>query len=114
MKDKSSAFSNSRLLMSLLFVSLGCFFALIGFGANSKASADTNRSSGLLQNASATANAQPHSNDLGLFDEKGNRAVGIRPGAALRAKHRGTRPVGTAAWVSLGPPGGDVFDAAVS
>ena len=93
---------------------LGCFFALIGFGANSKASADTNQSSGLLRKASATVNAQPQSNDLGLFDEKGNRANGIKPGAALRTKHHGARPVGTATWVSLGPPGGDVFDAAVS
>ena len=104
--------------MSLVLVLLGCFFALVGFGANSKGSAE---SSGSLQSAPATANVQPQSNDVErrggsqrYLDEKGNRANDITSGAALPAKHLAKRPVGSAAWVSLGPPGGDVFDAAVS
>jgi len=48
------------------------------------------------------------------LDEKGNRAGGIKPQFGLPAKHRAERPLGAGAWASLGPPGGDVFDAAVS
>ena len=73
------------------------------------------------QTPAASANAQSHSknatprgNLYRYLDEKGNRANGIQPGPAVPAKHQGKRPAGSGAWVSLGPPGGDVFDVAAS
>jgi photosystem II stability/assembly factor-like uncharacterized protein len=123
MKNKisyQSAFLNLRVSICLFAVLLAVSVALVGSRANSRESAETNRSTGLLQRAPATANARSSSNDVALTDnpqrysdEKGNRANGFKPAPALRAKHRGG-PAGVAAWVSLGPPGGDVFDVAAS
>ena len=124
MKSKSSypcAFSNPRLLIGLFFVLLSASLALGGSGVFSKRSGNTKRSMGSLQTATATTKPQPKSNDVILndnphryLDEKGNRASGVKPGTAVGAKHRGKRPIGDGAWGSLGPPGGDVFDAAAS
>jgi photosystem II stability/assembly factor-like uncharacterized protein len=124
MKHESSsqrAFSNLRLLIGLLLVLLSVSFALVGAGAISKGSGKTKTSTPSLQTAAAIANGQPRSKDVALrdtphryLDENGNRASGIKLGAAPGAKHRGEKPVGAGAWASLGPPGGDVFDAAVS
>ena len=123
MKNKvsyQSAFLNLRVSMGLLAVLLAVSIALVGSDANSKESAETSRSTGLLQRAPSTANARPSSDDGALrdnpqryLDQKGNRASGFKPAPAVRAKHHG-RPAGVAAWVSLGPPGGDVFDVAAS
>jgi photosystem II stability/assembly factor-like uncharacterized protein len=123
MKNKisyQSAFFNLRVSVGLFAVLLAVCVALVVSGANSKGSAETSRSTRLLQRASATANAQSSSDDVALrdnpqryLDQKGNRASGFKPVPAVRAKHR-ARPAGVAAWASLGPPGGDVFDAAVS
>jgi photosystem II stability/assembly factor-like uncharacterized protein len=112
MKSRSnsqSAFSNPRLLICLFFVLLSVSLALVGAGATSKASRDTKRSTGFPQTA-ATLGDRPDR----YLDEKGNRAVGANHGAGLRIKHDGERPVGSGAWASLGPPGGDVFDVAAS
>ena len=115
------AFSNRRLLISLFFALLSVSLALIGLGAISKGTGDTKQSMSSPQTATATANSQPHSknatprdNPHRYLDEKGNRANGIKPRPAVRAKHQGERPGGSEAWVSLGPPGGDVFDVAAS
>ena len=115
------AFSNRRLLISLFFALLSVSLALVGLGAISKGTGDTKQSMSSPQTAAATANAQPHSknatprdNPYRYLDEKGNRANGIKPGPAVPAKHQGERPAGSGAWVSLGPPGGDVFDVAAS
>ena len=123
MKNKinyQSAFLSLRASIGLFTVLLAVSVALVGSRANSRESAETNRSTGLLQRAPATVNARSSSNDVALrdnpqryVDEKGNRANGFKPAPALRAKHRGG-PAGVAAWVSLGPPGGDVFDVAAS
>jgi photosystem II stability/assembly factor-like uncharacterized protein len=119
--NSQCAFSSHRLLIGLSFVLLFAPFALIGSGAISTGSVETKRATNSPQMGVATANTEHQSKDVALRDDpqrypddKGNRASGIKPAAALRAKHRGERPVGSAAWVSLGPPGGDVFDAAVS
>jgi photosystem II stability/assembly factor-like uncharacterized protein len=123
MKHRSNsqfAFSNRRLLISLFSLSLSVSLTLVGLGAISKGTGDTKESISSPQTAVAIANAQPHSKTAALrenpqryLDEKGNRASGFKPAPAVRAKHRG-RPAGVAAWVSLGPPGGDVFDVAAS
>ena len=119
--NSQCAFSNHRLLIGLAFVLLSAFLALVGSGAISKGSGETKRATNSPQTGVAAANTEQQSKDIArrddpqrYLDEKGNRASGIKPGAALRIKHRGERPVGSAAWVLLGPPGGDVFDAAVS
>ena len=115
------AFSNRRLLISLFFALLSVSLALVGLGAISKGNGDTKQSMSSPQTAAATANAQPNSknatprdNPYRYLDEKGNRANGIKPGPAVPAKHQGKRPAGSGAWVSLGPPGGDVSDVAAS
>ena len=112
-------FSSSRLLIGLLVMLPGVFLALAGSGTFSKRPGDAKGSTASLQATAAAANAQASSNDVvdnprRYVDEKGNRASGIKLEARPTAKHRGERPVGTSAWTSLGPPGGDVFDAAVS
>jgi photosystem II stability/assembly factor-like uncharacterized protein len=124
MKHRSNsqfAFSNRRLLISLFFALLSVSLALVGLGAISKGTGGTKESTSSPQTAAATANARPNSKNVTprdnphrYLDEKGNRANGIKPGSTLGAKHRSERPLGDGAWVSLGPPGGDVFDVAAS
>jgi photosystem II stability/assembly factor-like uncharacterized protein len=122
MKPKSNClFFHTRLLIYLLFVLLSVSVALVGFGAISKAFGGTGESTGLPRTTEATGNAQPHAKDVTLtndvlryLDTRGNRAGAIRLKAGPAAKHRAKRPAGAGAWSSLGPPGGDVFDAAVS
>src|SRR5215469_916252 len=118
--NSQSAFSNRRLLISVFFALLGVFLALAGFGAISKGTGDTKRSMSSPQTA-ATAKAQPNSknatprdNPHRYLDDKGNRARGVTSGPAVPVKHQGKTPAGSGAWVSLGPPGGDVFDVAAS
>jgi photosystem II stability/assembly factor-like uncharacterized protein len=122
MKLKSSfSFSNPRLLIGLSFVLLSIFLTLVGSGTISKASGETKRSTGSLQTIAPIAKAEVSSKDVALRDysrgypdDKGNYASGTKPAPAAGAKHRGERPAGSGAWVSLGPPGGDVFDVAAS
>jgi photosystem II stability/assembly factor-like uncharacterized protein len=124
MKPKSSyrcAFSNPRLLIVLFFVLLSASLALGGSGLFSKGSGNPRRSTSSLQTTTPTADGRQYSKDVALrdnpdryLDEKGNRADGIKLGTAVGTKYRGERPSGDGAWVSLGPPGGDVFDVAAS
>jgi len=124
MKHRSNsqfAFSNRCLLISLFSASLSVSLALVGLGAISKGTGGTKESTSSPQTAAATADPRPNSKNVTprdnphrYLDEKGNRANGIKPGSTLGAKHRGERPLGDGAWVSLGPPGGDVFDVAAS
>src|ERR1700758_1130449 len=92
------AFSNRRLLISLFFVLLTVSLALAGLDAISKGTRDTKQSMSSPQTAAVTANAQPNSKNATprddpyrYLDEKGNRANGIKPGPAVRAKHRAER-----------------------
>ena len=121
LSNSQFAFSNRRLLISLFFALLSVSLALIGLGAISKGTGDTRQSTSSPQTAAATTNSQPHSknatprdNPYRYLDQKGNRANGIKPGPAVPARHQGKRPAGSGAWSSLGPPGGDVVDVAVS
>ena len=124
MKHRSNsqfAFSNRRLLISLFFALLSVSLALVGLGAISKGTGGTKESTSSPQTAAVTADPRPNSKNVTprdnphrYLDEKGNRANGIKPGSTLGAKHRSEKPLGDGAWVSLGPPGGDVFDVAAS
>ena len=121
MSKSQFAFSNRRLLISLFFALLSVSLALVGLGAISKGNGNTKQSMSSPPAAAATANVQlnsmnatPRDNPYRYLDEKGNRANGIKSRPAVPAKHQGKRPAGTGAWVSLGPPGGDVFDVAAS
>jgi photosystem II stability/assembly factor-like uncharacterized protein len=115
------AFSSRRLLISLFFALVSVSLALVGLGAISKGNSDIKQSMSSPRAAAASANAKLNSknathgeNPHRYLDEKGNRANGIKPGPAVPARHQGERPAGNGAWVSLGPPGGDVFDVAAS
>jgi photosystem II stability/assembly factor-like uncharacterized protein len=118
--NSQSAFLKHRLLIGLSIVLLSISFALVGSGAVSKAFGGTKGSMSSPQTAAAAGNTQSQSKDIVSgddlqrhLDQKGNRASGLKPAPAVRAKHR-VRPGGVAAWASLGPPGGDVFDVASS
>src|SRR5262245_6279428 len=123
MKQRSNsqfAFSNRGLLVSLLFTLLSVSLALVGLGAISKGTR-TKESKSSPETAATIANVQPHSKNVTheanpnrYLDEKGNHAGGVKPESAVPAKRQGKRPAGSSAWVSLGPPGGDVFDVAAS
>jgi photosystem II stability/assembly factor-like uncharacterized protein len=122
MSKSRFAFSNRRLLISLFFALLSVSLALVGLGAISKGNGDTKQSMSSPQTAAAfTASTQPHSKNTTLrdnpyryLDQKGNRANSIEPGPPVPARHHVERPAGSGAWVSLGPPGGDVSDVAAS
>ena len=124
MKHKSvyqCAFSNPRLLIGFFSVLLSGFLAFVGSGAISHGTGNTRRSTDSSQPAATNTNTRTHAKDAAFgdsadryLDAKGNRANSPRLGTGLGTKHGGKRPLGDSAWVSLGPPGGDVFDAAVS
>src|SRR4030095_10224174 len=115
------AFSNRRLLISLFFALLSVSLAFVGLGAISKGSGDTKQSMSSPQTGAASTasdqpnskNATPRDNTQRYLDQEGHRASAFKPAPAVRAKHQG-RPAGVAAWVSLGPPGGDVLDVGAS
>src|SRR5436190_16639317 len=108
MKNESnsrSAFFNLRISISLLIVLLGAFLALIGFGT--------------ISNGSAKGNGSPlfggtTAHDRRSFDQYGNRASSVGFVHRHAVKYRRARILGEGAWSSLGPPGGDVSDAAAS
>jgi len=113
------SFSISGLLTGLFLVLFSAALALIGSSAISRASGEVRLVTGSIRAAPSTTNAS--SKDVALrdnsnhyLDQKGNRASVTKPGVPLRVKHRARMPVGSGAWISLGPPGGDVFDAAAS
>jgi photosystem II stability/assembly factor-like uncharacterized protein len=122
MKHTSScAFSSPRLLIGLFSVSISVFLALVGSSAISKGSRETKESTGSQPLAAPTANSGSYSKNVALrdnfhrfVDDNGNYANGVERGPAIGAKRHSERPAGNSAWVSLGPPGGDVFDAGVS
>jgi len=118
MKNESksrSAFFNLRISTSLLVVLLGACLALIGFGAISNG---TLKEKGSSPSEGAIADkrySQDGANSPGRnFDQHGNRASTVGFVRRHAGTHRRAGIVGGGAWSSLGPPGGDVFDAAVS
>ena len=113
------SFSVSGLLAGLFLVLLTVALALIGSAAISKAFGEVKPATGSTQGAPLNASASSKNVALSdnpncCQDKKGNRANGIASGVSVRSQHRVRLPVGSGVWTSLGPPGGDVFDAAVS
>src|SRR5262249_40616411 len=112
MKSASNSnrfYSKSRLLLWFLVVLLtGCVLAA-GFGAITRSFAAR-----IASPHATKSDLISNSDSAGRLDEQGNRpqAISFRP--AHRRHPQTIRPTGKGDWFSLGPPGGDVFDAAVS
>jgi photosystem II stability/assembly factor-like uncharacterized protein len=119
MKNESnsrSAFFNLRISISLLIVLLGAFLALISFGAISN---ETAKGKASPRFGGTTAHDRHSQQDLlnhstRSFDQHGNLASTVGFVHRHTVNYRRARIPGEGAWSSLGPPGGDVFDAAVS
>jgi photosystem II stability/assembly factor-like uncharacterized protein len=119
MKNESnsrSAFLNLRISISLLVVLVGAFLALIGFGAISDGTANQKGSLRFPRTPADIGHSrQDPVNDLPRnFDTHGNRAATIGLVHRSLGRHRPAGLNGEGAWSLLGPPGGDVSDAAVS
>src|SRR6266481_1817519 len=119
MKNQSnsrSAFFNLRISISLLIVLLGAFLALISFGAISNGTAK-GKGSPLFGGTGAHdrhSQQNPLNHSTRSFDQYGNRASTVGFAHRHAGKFRRNGILGEGAWSSLGPPGGDVSDAAVS
>src|SRR5256714_10278857 len=111
-------YSNSRLLLGFLVVLLSGCVLLAGFGAISKTFA-ARISSPRAVPANSLALSSKYDVAFGpgparRLDEQGNRSEGMSFLPLHPRRTRAIRPTGNGDWFSLGPPGGDVFDAAVS
>ncbi|PYY19077.1 MAG: hypothetical protein DMG62_25015 [Acidobacteria bacterium] len=111
-------YSNSRLLIGFLVVLLSGCVLLAGFGAISKTFA-VRISSPRAVSANSSALSSKYDVAFGpgparRLDEQGNRPEGMSFLPLHPRRTRAIRPTGNGDWFSLGPPGGDVFDAAVS
>src|SRR5438067_10612426 len=119
MKNESnsrSAFFNLRISISLLVVLPGAFLALISLDAISNGTLKEEGSPPSEGTIADKRHSQqdPANSPRRNFDQHGNRASTVGLVHRHVAKHRQAKTVGGGAWSSLGPPGGDVFDAAVS
>jgi photosystem II stability/assembly factor-like uncharacterized protein len=116
--NSNRSYSNSRLLLgSVVMVLSGCVL-LIGFGVTSKTSAARIGSPQAVPIASSALSSKKDvASNVGKanrLDKEGNRPRGT---SRVSLHPRGTHamhPAGSGNWSSLGPPGGDVFDAAAS
>src|SRR5436190_14666073 len=121
MKSTSNSnrfYSNSRLLIGFLVVLLSGCVLLAGFGAISKTFA-VRISSPRAVPANSLALSSKYDVAFGpgparRLDEQGNRPERMSVLPLHPRRTRAIRPTGNGDWFSLGPPGGDVFDAAVS
>jgi hypothetical protein len=119
MKSASSSgrfYSNSRLLFALLVVLLTGCVLLIGLGAISRTLAARIGSLQAVSTASALSYNYGASNSdpARRLNERGNRLGGLSFLPVHPRNTRALRPAGNGDWFSLGPPGGDVFNAAAS
>src|SRR5258708_1704026 len=110
--------SNSRLLLGFLGLLLSGCVLLAGLGAISKTFAARIGPPPTVRSTSAALSSE---NDVASnpgparrLDEQGNRPGGVSSLSLPPRSTRAIRPAGNGNWFSLGPPGGDVFDAAVS
>jgi len=115
MKNSSNSncfYSKTRLLLGFLGVLLiGCVL-LAGVEALSKTFAAR---IGSPQAGTGISSAQSSNLDASRrLDERGNRPAGMSFLPLHPPGSRALRPAGTGNWSLLGPPGGDVFDAAAS
>jgi hypothetical protein len=121
MKKKSasqSAFFNLRFLTGLFILLGGVLLALVGLSTVPNAAGE---GKGSPKAAASAADALLFQKDLARnysgardLDKHGNRpnSTGLMPPKVQRG--HGVGIAGDGAWSSLGPPGGDVFDAAAS
>src|SRR6476646_3943978 len=110
--------SNSRLLLGFLGLLLSGCVLLAGLGVISKTFAARIGSPHAVPSASLALSSK---NDVASnpgpahrLDEQGNRPAGMSFLPLHPRSTRAIRPAGNGDWFSLGPPGGDVFDAAAS
>ena len=110
--------SNSRLLLGFLGLLLSGCVLLAGLGVMSKTFAARIGSPHAVPSASLALSSK---NDVASnpgpahrLDEQGNRLAGMSFLPVHPRSTRAIRPAGNGDWFSLGPPGGDVFDAAAS
>jgi photosystem II stability/assembly factor-like uncharacterized protein len=121
MKNPSNSncfYSKSRLLLGLVIILVSGLLLLASSGSMSSTFAARLGSPKAGQsNWSAVPSGKNFASNLESvrrFDQQGNRAPGMSF-LPLHQRHtRATRPAGSGNWSSLGPPGGDVFDTAVS
>ena len=95
----------------------GCVL-LAGFGPVSKsfaARASLPQVIASHSSALSSGNDVSHNSDPARrLDQQGSRPMGVSVLPGHLRNNRAIRPTGSGNWFSLGPPGGDVFDAAVS
>ena len=111
-------YSNSRLLLGFLLMLLAGCVLLAGLGTMPKtfaarsapSQAAPNTSSALSLRNSVVSNTGPDRR----LDKQGNQPSGTSFLPLHQRSSRAIQPGGNGDWSSLGPPGGDVFDAAVS
>jgi photosystem II stability/assembly factor-like uncharacterized protein len=119
MKNRSNHFySKSRLLLWLLMVLLSGCILVAGFGPISKTFAARIASPQVVASPSSALSSGNdvayNSDPARRLDQQGNRPMGVSFLPVHPRNNRAIRPIGSGNWFSLGPPGGDVFDAAVS
>src|SRR5262249_1301951 len=108
--------SSPFLLGSFVFL-VGACVLLIGLATISKTFAARIGSApagSSIAPLSATNHPASSSGPARRLDEQGNRPLGMSFLPLHPRNTRAIRPGGNGDWSSLGPPGGDVFDAAVS
>jgi len=95
----------------------GCIL-LAGFGPISKTFAARIASPQVVASPSSALSSGNdvayNSDPARRLDQQGNRRMGVSFLPVHPRNNRAIRPIGSGNWFSLGPPGGDVFDAAVS
>ena len=115
MKNSSNSnyfHSKTRLLLGFLGVLLCGFVLLAGIGALSKTFAARIGSPQAGRDISSAQSSSPGASRR--LDERGNRPAGMSSLSLHPPGTRVVRPAGTGNWSLLGPPGGDVSDAAAS
>src|SRR6266568_3576677 len=110
--------SNSRLLLGFLGLLLSTCVLLAGLSAISKTFAARIGSPHAVRSTSAALSSKnevaSNPGPARRLDEQGNRPQGISFLPLHPRNTRAIRPTGNGDWFSLGPPGGDVSDAAAS
>src|SRR4051812_18653432 len=117
LSNPKSFYSKPRVLVASLAVLVTGCVLLAGFGAISKTLAARIGSPTPVLSTSSPVSSNKLASNPGTahrLDQKGNRPEGVSFLPVQERSTRAVRPAGSGNWFSLGPPGGDVFDAAAS
>src|SRR5215813_11424443 len=110
--------SRSPFLLASFVLLVGACILLIGLATISKTFAAARIGSASAGSSIAALSTNNHpvssSGPARRLDEQGNRPLRVSFLPLHPRNTRAIRPGGNGDWSSLGPPGGDVFDAAVS